>query len=397
MNASRYFIATVAAMACAVGSAVAQMPGAGSPGPLTVGTITLNHEAVPMRLTLSGLAVASQDAEIRPLVQGILQEILYQPDQQMKVGDPMFRIDPTSYRAAVAVAKANLASAEAAVPAAEANVKRYQELAGRSVTEADVESVRTTLEQAQAAVAQAQANLQAAQYNLDNTTITSPIEGRAAVPNVSVGNLVTAGQSSALTTVTRLDPIYADLVDTSARMLEIRQMLDRGVLTPGKKLTVTLTLENGETLAGEGEVISVGNRVSTSTGTFNVRVKIANPERRVLPGMFVTAEIGFGNYQAVLVPQMAGSPRADGTLRIFVVEDGKAQERYVVAVDTTDSAWVVTQGIEDGAQLIVDNLDNIRAGAEVKTVAVQVGAGGVVTDLAPTPDIKPNTAPNTAQ
>lgn len=348
-------------------------------GLLEVGTITLAPEQLPVTLNLSGVAVASESAQIRPLVQGIVQEITYRPDQQMKIGDPMFRIDPTSYEASVAMAQASLQSAEAARDNAQLSADRYDALAGSGVTQADADSARAALLQAEAAVAVATAELSTAQYNLDNTVIKSPIEGQASVSEVSIGDLVTSGQSDELATVTRLDPIYADLADTSAQMLRLRSMFDSGALEPGDSLGVELILENGETMGSAGEVISVGDQVSTSTGTFTVRVQIDNPRQQVLPGMFVTARLTFGQHTATLVPQVAASPQADGTLQIYLVEDGTAVSKAVTASGSTEDAWIVPAGIEDGAQLIVDNRDNLRDGIEVSPVAASIGTGGVVT------------------
>lgn len=358
---------------------IAQEPPPEAPA-LSVGTITVAPEKVPLVLNLQGIAVASESAGIRPQVAGVVQEILYQTDRPLKRSDPMFQIDATSYQAALAVAEANLASAEAARDEAQANADRYNALAGRGVSQAEADSARSGLLQADAAVAVARAQVKTAQFDLDNTTIKSPIDGQASVPAVSIGNLVTSGQSDVLATVTRLDPIFADLADTSAQMLRLRAMFASGTVQPGDNLGVRLVLENGEALSGEGQVISVGEQVSTSTGTFNVRVQIANPERQVLPGMFVTAWLTFGTLDAVLVPQVAGTPQADGTIEVFVVEDGKAVARDLAPTGSTDAAWIIPQGLAAGDELIVDNRDNLRDGINVAPVPVTVGTGGVVTE-----------------
>lgn len=152
-----------------------------------VGTITVAPEKVPLILNVAGVAVASEDAQIRPQVGGVVQQILYRSSTPMKVGDPMFQIDATSYQAALAVAEANLASANAARDEAEAGADRYGALAGRGVSQAEADTARRTLLQAEAAVAVAEADVKTAQFNLDNTTIKSPIEGQASVPEISVG------------------------------------------------------------------------------------------------------------------------------------------------------------------------------------------------------------------
>ncbi len=373
------------------GAAAAQQPPAAQA--LQVGTITVAPEKVPLVLNVAGLAVASEDAQIRPQVEGVVQKILYRASQPLKIGDPMFQIDATSYQAALAVAEANLASANAARDEAQANAQRYDALAGRGVTQAEADTARSTLLQAEAAVAVAEAEVKTAQFNLDNTTIKSPIEGQASVPEVSVGDLVTSGQSDELATVTRLDPIFADLADTSAQMLRLRGMFASGTLQPGDNLGVRLILENGEALSGEGQVISVGEQVSTSTGTFNVRVQIANPDRQVLPGMFVSAQLTFGTIDAVLIPQVAGQAQADGTVRVYVVQEDKAVGRDLAPTGTTDSAWIVPQGMAAGDVLIVDNRDNLRDGIAVTPVAASIGVGGIVTEV---PTATPAPAPEAA-
>ncbi|MFB2533189.1 efflux RND transporter periplasmic adaptor subunit [Paracoccus sp. p4-l81] len=383
MPVARRLVAALLMLIAAL-PALAQGRAARPDTPIRVGVIELTAQDVPMTLALSGLALASEDAVIRPLVQGIVQDILYRPDQQMRPGDPMFRLDPASYQAALAVARADQARAEAAVPPAQAAVDRGERLAGSNVvTRADLETARATLAQARAAVDLAAANVAAAQLNLDRTTITSPIAGRASVPSVSVGDLVTAGQADGLARVSRIDPIYADLSDSSARMLALRAMLDGGTLTRADTLDVALRLENGETISRKGRVVSIGNNVSTSTGSFTVRVEVANPEGRVWPGMFVTAQITFGQYQALLVPQRAGAPQADGSLRVWLLRDGKIARQQVTAAYSTDQDWIVTDGLSPGDRLIVDNLDNLRDGAAAEPVPVSVGPGGTVIPVAP--------------
>lgn len=379
-------VAAAAVMAVLIplaSKAQAQQQGQQQEGPLPVGVITMTASDVPMVVDLSGVAVASENAQIRPMVQGIVQQILYRPDQQMIAGDPMFQIDPTSYQAAVASAEANLQSAMAARDLAQANADRYAALSGRSVSAVDAQTARSTLRQAEAAVAVAEANLKTAAFNLDNTTVKSPITGQASVAGVSVGDLVTVGQATALTTVTRLDPIYADLADTSARMLRLRSMSASGMLEPGDRINVSLRLENGHTLDGGGRVISVGDHVSTSTGTFNVRVEVENPDRMVLPGMFVTASLTFGRIRAMLVPQVAAIPRADGTIAVFLAQDGRAVETAVQPAGSTADAWIVPAGIDEGSQLIVDNRDRLRDGAEIAPVPVTVETGGIVRPAEP--------------
>ena len=335
-----------------------------------------------MTVTLAGQAAAQDAAGIRPLVSGIITEISYQPGEAVGAGDPLFRIDPTTYEAELASAEAQLQSAEVAVPAAEAVVSRAEQLLGTGSTQETLDNAQVSLAQARAAALQAQAAVQTAQINLDRTTITSPIAGYADLPEVSVGDLVTASQSATLTTVTSLDPIFVDLSEANARMLMMRARMESGEVEPGDRIDVSLRLENGEEYTGEGTLVAVARSVSTSTGTVNIRMRFDNPDNVIVPGMFVTATLTLGTTEAFLVPQLAASPNADGTVSIWLLDEtGTARESRVTSIGSTASAWIVADGIEDGATLLVDNIDGLTDGTEIEPVPVTISDTGVISDL----------------
>lgn len=345
------------------------------------GVVTLARASVPVTVSLSGQAAAMQSAAIRPLVDGIVTETPYQPGRPIEKGTLLFQIDPATYEASLASAKASLQSAQAALPAAQSALDRAERLVGTSVSQETLDSARVSFAQAEAAIAVAEATVQSAQINLDRTRISSPIAGIPSVAAVSIGDLVTSGQSDALATVTSLDPIYVDLSEASARMLQLRARVDSGEVKPGDRLKVRLTLENGQAFQGEGKLDSVGATVSTSTGTVNVRFEFANPDRLILPGMFVRAELTLGTSQAFLIPQLAATMQADGTLKAFVLgADDAAQEVYLTPIGSTDRAWIVSDGLQDGTKLIVDNLENLTAGAKIDPIAATISDTGVVGD-----------------
>lgn len=361
--------------------AVAQGPAAQAA--LQAGVVTLHREAVPVTVPLTGQAAARSEAEIRPLVDGIVTDILYQAGGEVKVGAPLFRIDPRSYQAELDSARAELESAQAALPAAQATVKRYEGLVGTGVTQADLDTARAQLLQDQAAVSRAEAAVDTAQINLERTTITSPIEGVAGIPEASVGDLVTSGQSEGLTTVTTLNPIYVDLSAASSQMLQARTRIANGDMDPGDELHISIRLENGEVYDGTGTVIAISSTVSTTTGTIRIRVEFDNPDRLILPGMFVRASVTLGTADAFLIPQRAASLEPDGTISVWTVDaEGKAAQTNVTPIGSSDNAWIVTQGLDDAPQVIVDNLEAISAGATITPVPVQVGAGGIIEAVA---------------
>jgi membrane fusion protein (multidrug efflux system) len=366
-------------------TAVAAAAGAqGAPsGPIDVGVVTMSVQEVPRVVTLPGRAVAFQDVGVRPRVGGVIEEILYTPGQSLKVNDPLFRIDDASYLAAEATAKADLAKAEANLPVAQAAYERADQLSGRGFTEAEVEAARATLAEAEATLESTKAALAYAQTELSWTTLKSPIAGRADVSTVSVGDLVTAGQSDELTTLVRSDPIYVDMVEASARMLSIRKGVDDGSLKPNESIQATLLLENGDVYRGTGKMVTPGNFVSTTTGTVTVRFQFDNPHQVIIPGMFVRGEIILGTMQAFLVPQRAATRANSGKLTAYIVgADGAAELVTLSDEGSYQNSWIVREGLKDGDQLIVDGLSSVKAGQVVTAVAATIDEDGVSRDAA---------------
>jgi len=370
------FILTAAWVAAA--APVWAQAGPGKGGPKEVGVITTTREEVPRVYTLPGRAVAFEQTDIRPRISGVITEILYEPGKPIVAGAPMFRLDDVTARADLRAAEATVASARAQVTARRNALDRSEQLVGKGVTQADLETARADYEQAAADLQGAEAQLEVAQTQLSWTTVTSPIAGVAGLAKVSVGDLVTASQAAALARVTRLDPIEVDMFEPSARMLAIRDEIESGTLRAADAMNLTLTLENGVTYAATGSLVASGSEVSTTTGTVDYRFRVANPEGRILPGMFLRGEAQVGTTEGVLVPQLAASRDAQGRLSVMVVEDGKAARRQVSAQATRNNAWIVTDGLQGGEQLIIEGLTNLRPGAEVKPLPVTIDAQGVI-------------------
>ncbi|WP_319498428.1 efflux RND transporter periplasmic adaptor subunit [uncultured Cohaesibacter sp.] len=340
-------------------------------GPLTVGAITLKDADVPFQVTLPGRAVAFEQVDIRPRVNGVIAEIAYTPGRPVAVGDLLFRIDNETYEASVQSAEADVASAQATLEGAQITLDRYRKIEGTGISTADVKDAEVTLHKAEAALKTANAALRTANLSLDWTEIRSPISGIPEVADVSVGSIVTSNQTTALTTVTRLDPIYVDVQESSVRMLAIRNLVESGQLTRADKLSLKLQLENGETLDGEGVLRSPGTSVSTTTGTVALRMEFENPKRMVIPGQFLRVDATLGTSKAILVPQGATQRGSDGNLTAYVAVDGKVAIATLEEIGSYDNNWIVTGGVKAGDQILVDNIRNLSEGAEIKVVPVE--------------------------
>lgn len=363
-------------------------------GPTEVGVVALQAEDVPYTVTLPGRAVAHDQTEVRPRVEGVIEEVAYTAGASVSAGDLLFRLDTDTYAAALDAAKASKASAEATLAAATSTVTRYRKLNGVGITQSDLDTAEASLAQAQATLASSDAALKTAQLNLDRTEIRSPIDGIVDVPAFSVGALVTANQSDPLTTVTLMNPIYVDVQESSARMLRVRDRIATGTLQPMDPMGIALTLETGTTYQGSGTLVSPRSEVSTTTGSVDFRIQFDNPDRLILPGQFLRVALTLGTTQAILVPQRATSRSSDGSLTAFIASEGKAKQVTLTSSGAYRNSWIVTEGVTVEDKLIVDGLRNLKAGAEITTIPVTINDDGLVED---TPGDAPAAASGTGE
>lgn len=339
-------------------------------GPTTVGYVVVQPGSAPIEQQLTGRVNAYQISDVRPQVSGVIRRRYFQEGALVHQGQTLYQIDPSQYQAAAAQAAANLASARANAQAAEALAGRYKPLVAiEAVSKQDYTNAVAQARQAQASIAQNQANLRAAEINLHYTRVPAPISGRIGLSNVTEGALVTANQTDALTTITRLDPVYVDIQESAADLLALREALSKGGAQP-TEAQVRLKLPDGSDYGFTGTVEFSQVIVDQNTGSVTLRARFPNPMSILLPGMFVNAVFAQAvNTSAFLVPQQAISRDPQGNATLFVVGPGnRAVQRTVVADRTQGPYWVVTQGLAAGEKVITQGLGNLRDGAQIKPV-----------------------------
>ncbi|GGF73911.1 hemolysin D [Azorhizobium oxalatiphilum] len=346
----------------------------GAPNRPEVSVVTLHPQSVAITAELPGRTTASLTAEVRPQVGGLIQKRLFTEGGEVKAGDPLYQIDPASYRASLDSAEAALKKAEAAVPSAKAKLERYQQLVKQSaVSKQDFDDASASYDEAVADVASAKASVDTARINLDYTTLTAPIGGRIDKSSLTPGALVTASQTTALTTIRTLDPMFVDVTQSSTNLLNLREAIAAGrVKLSGANVTVRLKLENGTTYDQPGRLEFRESYVDESTGTYGLRATFPNPERLLLPGMYVRAVIEEGVAQnSFLVPQRAVSHNTKGEATAwFVTAQGKAEQRVITVRSSVGNNWLVDAGVSNGDRIVVEGTQLIRAGAEVSPVEV---------------------------
>jgi membrane fusion protein, multidrug efflux system len=339
-------------------------------GAPTVGFVTLQAQSATLNTELPGRTTPYQLADVRPQVGGILKARLFREGGDVKAGEVLYQIDAGSYQAAYNNAQAALAKAEANLQSVRAKAERYKDLAAiQAVSQQDNDDASAARKQAEADVAAAKAALETSRINLGYTRITAPISGRIGRSSVTPGALVTASQAATLATVQQLDPIYVDVTQSSGALLQLKRALDAGQLTRGADgaAAVTLKLDDGSTYALPGRLQFSESTVDTSTGAVTLRAVFPNPKGELLPGMYVRAVVQEGvKADALLVPQRAVQRDAAGQPVAYVVgPDGKLQQRNLVAERAVGDHWLVTQGVAAGERVVVEGLQNARAGIAV--------------------------------
>ncbi|MDS7597979.1 efflux RND transporter periplasmic adaptor subunit [Agrobacterium tumefaciens] len=359
--------------------------------PSPVSVVPMKVSEYPLTTVLPGRASAFQTADIRPRVTGIIREIPFKEGSEVKQGDILYQIDDDTYLAEVAQAKATVAKAEAGVPSAQANLTRYERLVNSGATQIEYENAKVTLLQAEADVAQAKAALETAEINLDLTKVRAPFDGITTATAFSIGNVVTANQTSALTTLRRIDPIYIDLMESSANLLRLKNAVASGQLGGDTGATgIHLTLEDGTEYKHGGKIDMSDMAVSETTGTFSIRALFDNPDDLILPGTYVRATLTIGKEKGYLIPQRAANRNASGELTAkFVSADNKVETRTFPSSRQSGNAWLVTENIKDGDKLIVDGFQWIADGASVAPVEVTIDDRGIVV-----PPAQPAAAPS---
>jgi len=355
------FFGSAALLAC---SSKKQAPP--PPPPSTVKVITLTPQTVSLTTELPGRTVAYKIAEIRPQVSGVIQKRMFKEGSDVKEGQQLYQIDPALYQAAYDSSKASAESARL-------QVERYKPLAEvNAVSKQDYDN-------AIAGAAQSKAAADTAHINLIYTRLLSPISGRIGRSSITEGALVTANQTASLATVQQLDPIYVDVTQPSAVLLRLKRELAAGELVQAgaNSAQVRLILEDGSPYQLPGKMEFAEVQVDPTTGSVTLRALFPNPDKLLLPGMYVREQIQEGvRKDAILVPQEAVTHNQKGDATALVVNGGdKVELRTLITERAIGDNWVVTDGLKAGERVIVEGLQYAKPGVTVKPLDVSLTAG----------------------
>ncbi|EHH68208.1 efflux RND transporter periplasmic adaptor subunit [Gluconobacter morbifer] len=372
--------AALALLAVCLGACQKKTPHASMP-PQPVGVMTLQTQPVTLETSLPGRVEAYEQAQIRPQVNGVIVSRDFTEGADVKAGQQLFQIYIAPYQAAYDQAKAQLLNAQAAAARAQSQLRRYRPLvAAHAVSSQDFDNTLATAREAEAQVAQAKASVEAAAVNLNYTHVRAPIDGRIGRTLYTPGALLTAGQTQPIAVVTRLDPIYVDVNLAASDMLRLKRELASGQIERNGRdaASVGLKLEDNSEYPQKGKLQLSEVTVDPATGTLIMRAIFPNPDRLLLPGMFVHAHIEEGiDPNGLLVPQVAVQRDTKGNPYVMLVDaDSKVQQRSIQMGRTIGSDWIVTDGLKGGERVIVNGLQKVSPGAKVSPQDVPAAGKG---------------------
>ncbi len=343
--------------------------------PADVGVVVARTEPVTLTAELSGRTSAFLVSEVRPQVTGVIKARLFEEGSMVRAGQPLYQIDPATYRASLASASAGLAQAQAAYTSAKLKADRYKELVAiNAVSRQDNDDAQAAEQSASANVQAQRAAVDQARINLAYTRVFAPISGRVGKSSVTPGALVTASQATPLATVQNLDKVYVDVTQSASDLLKLRRDLAAGTVGGPTSAQVQLILEDGSTYPLQGTLAFSDITVDPGTGSIGLRAVFPNPNGALLPGLYVRARLSKGVATAgMLIPQPAVSRDPKGRAMVYVVGKGnKAELRPITVSQTIGAKWLVTGGLKPGDRVVVEGLQKVQPDGLLKPTLIGV-------------------------
>jgi membrane fusion protein (multidrug efflux system) len=340
------------------------------PAPVDVGVVAVKAEPRAIVRELPGRIASMRVADVRPRVSGIVVARLFNQGSDVKAGDPLYLIDPKPFEVELQASQAALAKARAALDFAVLQAERASAMTkAQAISQAQHETAVTTVEQARAEVAAREADLARARLNLDYATIRAPISGRIGAALISEGALVVQNDAANLATIQQLDPIYADFTQSVGELNRLRRAFEAGDLEriAPDAAKVRLVLDDRSTYPLDGKLLFSEAKVDASTGQVTLRGEFPNPNRELLPGMYVRVLVEQGiDSDSIALPQQAVQRNGGGGSEVFVVKgDNRVALQPVRLGPVQAGQWLVLDGLKPGDRVVVDGFQKFAPGDSV--------------------------------
>jgi membrane fusion protein (multidrug efflux system) len=390
---------TALALLSACGSKDAAQAGPGGAGGKMpapqVGVITTKFQQVALETELPARVEAIRVAEVRARVNGVVLKRTFTEGSIVKQGQSLYQIDPEPYQAQVNSAQAALGRAQANLTAAAATVDRYKPLLeANAVSKQEYTNAVAAAKQGEADVSAAKAQLRIAQINYSYANVYAPISGRIGRALVTEGALVSATEATQLALIQQTDNVYLNITQSAADLQRLRKNAgNRGI---DSAIPVSVILDDGSELGRKGKLLFSDVTVDPTSGQVTLRAEVANPDNALLPGQYVRVRLAQAQLPSgILVPQQAVTRGGQAGDTVMVVgADNKPTPRTVKIASQEGANWVITDGLKEGEQVMVDGFQKLQMlppGTPVQPVAWTPSAASAPA-AAGSPAAQPNAA-----
>lgn len=369
-------VALAAALALGACGQKSDAPAAGaSPRAPEVGVITVQPRDIGLVTELPGRLEASRVAEVRARAAGILQKRLFREGSDVKAGQQLFLIDSAPYQASVAQAEASVAQAEASLAQSRALAERYRPLvAVNAISKQEYDNAVAAQKTAEANVAAAKAALTTSRINLGYATVTAPISGRIGRGLVTEGALVGQGTPTELAVIQQIDPLYINFTQSASEAIKLKAAMASGKYkqSSANAANVRVVLEDGIVYPQTGRLLFTDLTVDATSGQVTLRAEVPNPERALLPGLYVRVRLEQAQVDnGILLPQQAVTRSGKADTVMVVGPDNHVTPRVVKLGPAQGSNWVVLDGLKSGEQVMVDGFQKLPRGKPGDPIVVQ--------------------------
>lgn len=351
--------------------------------PVAVTVVKLHDTEVRPSRDFVARTAASARADLTARIEAEIKQILFVEGSQVKQGQVLIKLEDTRVSADLQQSRAELSAARSELTSAQRNLKRGEDVAGKGyLSDADLDKLKDRFNVARNRLKTAEAAMQIAEVNLDYAVIKSPFDGWIGRQNYDVGAVVSPA-SRPIADVLVTDPIYVEFQLDESDYVAFRRAVPNNNEDASNGLSLHLTLPDGGRYNQSGKLSFTDVQVDASTGTVAMRAVFTNPNAVLLPGLYVTLQIeGAAGSSQVLVPQMAIQKTIEGIFVLVVDDQNTVSQRFIKTGPRVGAMLAVDSGLESGEQVIVEGLQKVRSGVEVKPIIRAINPEtGVLTEV----------------
>ena len=331
--------------------------------PAKVSIYTVQQQNIHLIENLPARVQAYRISEIRPQVGGIIEKVLFTQGSEVKAGQPLFKINSEILQADVNSNQALLAKAQAEVVRLKTQQERYRQLLpSNAISKQEFNNTEAAYQQALAEVAQTKAALARQNLNLRYATVRAPISGQIGKLLVTEGALVSTSDTNPMALVHQLDKVYVDVKQSISEYEQLQDRLSDGSLLQRGGAEVSISNSQGKLYPVTGKILFSDTSVDPNTGDVTIRVEVNNPQRKLLPGMYVRVGLNRASQpNALLVPEQAVQRDISGQAQLLIVKANQTAETRPVSLGQLYKGfYVVNSGIKAGEKVIVEGHDRIQ-------------------------------------